>query len=169
MFSEELLELVKYTAVESFSADLWASKKNPDPVCPECISTSVIPHHDGYYWITMDTDNNCILRDSVQIRVIKDRTYFSPNILSINQDNNNDKFFLSGKNKAVKGLYLRIYDRWGNMIFNGGKFDLNDSNYGWDGLKNGFPVVNGVFVWQAALEYLDGYVQNITGDITVIR
>ena len=166
---DEILLQAEFTNSNEKTRFLWSGKNNPDPVCPECISTSVLPHNDGYYSITMNAGNDCILRDSVQIRVIKDRTYFSPNILSANQDNNNDKFYLSGKNKAVKGLFLRIYDRWGNIVFNGGEFDLNDSNYGWDGLKNGAPVINGVFVWQAALEYLDGFIQNITGDITVIQ
>ncbi|MBL0026546.1 MAG: gliding motility-associated C-terminal domain-containing protein [Saprospiraceae bacterium] len=148
---------------------LWSSEKNPEPKCPNCVNTSVIPHNDGYYILTMDAGKDCILKDSLLVRVLKDRSYFAANIISVNGDGNNDRFFLNGKNKAVRGLYLRIYDRWGNLVFNGGEFSFNDESYGWDGLKNGVPVNNGVFVWQAALEYLDGFIQIITGDITVIK
>jgi gliding motility-associated-like protein len=147
----------------------WSGINNPAPACPNCLTTTVIPHNDGYYILSMTTDGDCVLKDSIEVRVIKDRSIFSPNIISPNQDNKNDVFYLSGKNKAVKGLFLKIYDRWGNLVFNHDGFTLNDVSVGWDGKYNNAEVNNGVFTWYSAFEYLDGFILNLAGDVTVIK
>jgi gliding motility-associated-like protein len=159
----------EYTSSQENTKFLWEGKNNPPPECPTCIITNAIPHNTGYYVLTMNAGINCMLQDSVVIRVNKDRLYHYPNIMSVNNDAQNDKFFLSGKTRTVKGLYLRIYDRWGNKVFNTGEFQLNDPNSGWDGTFNGTHVKNGVYVWQAALQYIDGFIDYVAGDITVIR
>ena len=117
----------------------------------------------------MVNEDGCIVRDSVYIRVKKDRTIYTPNIISANGDNINDYFFLSGNSLAAEGIYLRVYDRWGNLVYISGKFPLNESSYGWDGTFKGKPVVNGVYVWVALLKYIDGFQQTFSGNVTVIR
>jgi len=159
----------QYTNVDDDVTFNWSSPNNPQVDCPDCQNTSVIPHFDGYYYLEMLNGDGCLVRDSVYIRVAKDRTIYSPNIISANGDNINDYFFLSGNTLAGEGLYLRIYDRWGNLVFVSGKFQLNESVDGWDGTFKGKAVVNGVFVWIAMMQYIDGFQQMLSGNITVIR
>lgn len=159
----------EYSNVDDDVVFDWTTEDNPDVDCKDCQNTTVVPHFDGYYFLEMLNGDGCIVRDSVYVRVAKDRTIYSPNIISANGDNINDYFFLTGNALAAKGLYLRIYDRWGNMVFVSGKFQLNESTDGWDGTFKGKAVVNGVYVWVAMMKYIDGYQQMLSGNVTVIR
>lgn len=159
----------EYTNVDDVVTFEWTNKNNPSVDCENCQNTFVVPYNDGYYFLSMVNDDGCIVYDSVYVRVVKDRTIFTPNIISANGDNINDYFFLSGNTLAAEGLYMRIYDRWGNLVFVSGKFQLNEFEYGWDGTFNGKPVVNGVYVWTALLQYIDGFQQILSGNVTVIR
>ncbi len=165
----EIMLKSEYTNVNDVVTFEWNNKNNPSVDCKDCQNTFVIPHNDGYYFLTMVNEDGCIVRDSVYIRVKKDRTIYTPNIISANGDNINDYFFLSGNSLAAEGIYLRVYDRWGNLVYISGKFPLNESSYGWDGTFKGKPVVNGVYVWVALLKYIDGFQQTFSGNVTVIR
>jgi hypothetical protein len=46
---------------------------------------------------------------------------------------------------------------------------LNDESVGWDGNFRGNPVNPAVFVWRAIVEFLDGAVEILSGDVTVKR
>lgn len=166
---DEIILKSQYTNVDDDVSFEWSAQNNPEVDCPDCQNTFVIPHFDGYYYLEMVNGDGCLVLDSVYIRVAKDRTIYSPNIISANGDNTNDYFFLSGNALAGEGLYLRIYDRWGNLVFISGKFQLNESIDGWDGNFKGKPVVNGVFVWIAMMQYIDGFQQMLSGNVTVIR
>jgi len=166
---DDILLKSEYSNVDDDVVFDWTTEDNPDVDCKDCQNTSVIPHFDGYYYLEMVNGDGCIVIDSVYVRVAKDRTIYSPNIISANGDNINDYFFLTGNSLAAKGLYLRVYDRWGNMVFVSGKFQLNESTDGWDGTFKGKAVVNGVYVWVAMMQYIDGYQQMLSGDVTVIR
>lgn len=166
---DEVSLTAEYTSSQENTKFLWESQNNPPPECPICVNTVTTPHNAGYYTLTMNAGPDCVLKDSLMLRVNKSRLYHYPNIMSANNDASNDKFFLSGKSRTVKGMHLRIYDRWGNKIYSTEEFELNDANVGWDGTLNGVYVNPGVYVWQAALQYIDGYIQNVAGDITVIR
>ena len=45
----------------------------------------------------------------------------------------------------------------------------NDPAYGWDGNYRGKPLNPGVFAWFAEVEYIDGFVEIIKGDVTLVR
>ncbi len=53
--------------------------------------------------------------------------YELPNVITLNGDGVND-FFKPIKNKYVKDIDLKMYNRWGNLVF-----ETNDSKIMWDG------------------------------------
>ncbi|SFE93942.1 gliding motility-associated C-terminal domain-containing protein, partial [Chitinophaga sp. CF118] len=60
---------------------------------------------------------------------------------------------------------LRIYNRWGEMIF-----ISKDSKTGWNGKYQGRLVENGTYVWMLSYKKLMGGIVNVVkGEITVIR
>jgi len=64
---------------------------------------------------------------------------------------------------------LAIFDRWGEEVFVQKNFQPNDDSFGWDGTFRGSPLTPAVFVWVAEVEFIDGEVEVIYGDVTVIR
>ena len=60
---------------------------------------------------------------------------------------------------------FKIYDRWGNMIF-----QTNEtSSEGWDGYRKGTPSPQSTFIWYIHLVYLNGEEIEMTGVVNLIR
>ncbi len=59
---------------------------------------------------------------------------------------------------------LVIYNRWGEMIF-----ISKDVNIGWDGYFKDKLAEQGVYIWKVKVKYANGKVENLAGDITLLR
>lgn len=147
----------------------WTTENNQAPNCTDCQSISARPLFSGYYTVEMVNGEGCKTSDKVYVRVIKDRVVFAPNIFTPSAGSSNNVFFLSGKSTGISGKFLKIYDRWGNLIFDSGQFELCKPVFGWDGNILGKPATQGVYTWIAELQYFDGYSHMVYGDITLLR
>jgi len=136
--------------------------------CLDCENPTVRPLFDQTYIATVTTQAGCVDQIEIVVRVNKERDVFAPNIFSPNGDGSNDVFFLTGTDFVMVNEF-NIYDRWGNLVYSTLSKRLGEANEGWKGTYNGKPVNPGVYVWYAEVEWLDGFVQNIAGDVTVIR
>ena len=89
-----------------------------------------------------------------------------PNAFTPDGDGTNEVFapVVSG---TVRAWELRIFDRWGEELFNS-----SEPHKGWDGTFNGTPVQDGVYVWQLGYKAVsdDGVKQEkLTGSVTLLR
>lgn len=142
--------------------------------CTDCLMPEVFPLGATTYTLTVTDVNGCTSSDEVQFLVNIVRPVFWPNIISANEDNNNDYFNIFG-GPAVDGIEnLKVYDRWGNLMYDGAP-QINSYTDGWDGTFNGQEVNPGVYAWLASIRFIDRDVngQNVVlgyaGDVTVIR
>jgi len=147
----------------------YSDTRKSEITCPHCAETEVTPYESSYFYLDVIDANGCLVTDSVYIRVKVERKVFAPNIISGNGDGVNETFYLSGGASIGEVLLMQIYDRWGNLVFENGHFDLNDPAEGWNGTFLGKPAETGVYTWIAQVRYLDDYEEFITGDITLIR
>lgn len=83
---------------------------------------------------------------------------FIPNVFSPNEDGRNDVFKPRGTEPFE--YELRIYDRWGNLVFSS-----TDIDTGWDGTFNGKPMNSAVFVYYI----LSGGSVIDKGNVTLLR
>lgn len=138
--------------------------------CPQCPDQIVRPFISTVYSIEVQALNGCKDRDDVAVRVDRRRQIYVANVFSPNEDGNNDILGVSAKPGAVTNiLYFRIYDRWGNEVYELQNFLPNNPTIGWDGTFNGEPMNPGVFVWSAEIEFIDGERILYKGDVTVVR
>jgi gliding motility-associated-like protein len=103
------------------------------------------------------------------LTVIVPRIIFIPNIFSPNGDGINEFFTISGRFNLTDINFLRIYDRWGNQLFEKLGLSPGEQSEGWDGNFNGEPMQPGVYVFVAELQYEDGYAETVSGNITLVR
>ncbi len=93
-----------------------------------------------------------------------------PNAFSPNNDGINDIFFAQGvfiqnlTGKASIDYQLRIYDRWGMLLF-----ETNDINKGWDGTYGGKPCELGVYVYDLRATGIDRHRFNYKGTLQLLR
>ncbi|PCH99184.1 MAG: hypothetical protein COB85_00555, partial [Bacteroidetes bacterium] len=66
--------------------------------------------------------------------------------------------------RYVIDFHMRIYNRWGELIFE--SFDID---IGWDGYYRGRLSPQDVYVWKIMLQFGDGTVVQKAGDLTLVR
>ena len=94
---------------------------------------------------------------------------FIPNVFSPNGDGTNDVFYISTNSEVEEVLTLRIFDRWGGLLFENSNFPPNDPALGWDGRSSGTFMQPGVYVYWANLRTVDGLEIVKIGDVTLVR
>ncbi len=138
--------------------------------CVDCYSPEAFPLKTTKYTLQVSDENGCSSTDDIIIEVKKNITITISNIFTPNSDGKNDYFYIQGKAKGIKEVSsFKIFDRWGELVFENGHFRINDPLYGWDGRFKGQRVNPGVYVYAAVIELLDNTTVKYSGDITVIR
>ena len=94
---------------------------------------------------------------------------FIPNIFSPNGDGINELFFVQSNAEITWVNVIRIYDRWGELIFSASDFAPNDPQHSWDGTLAGKPMNPAVYTYFAELQTVYGKTIFVTGDVTLIR
>ncbi len=107
-------------------------------------------------------------RDKVTVHVICNNTnVFIPNTFSPNGNGTNDIFYPRGS-----GLFtikaLRIYNRWGALIFQKHNLTPNDPTAGWDGTYKGKLLSSDVFIYQVDVVCSNGSILSYRGNVSLI-
>jgi gliding motility-associated-like protein len=91
----------------------------------------------GYFEVTLQvTSANGCFDEAVQtIHIGGFTAFYIPRAFTPNDDGLNDVFLPKATGLSPEGFEMRIYDRWGELIFSS-----NDWDKGWDGTINGKPV-----------------------------
>lgn len=169
--SIELGEEIQITPVVSDDQVLtyqWQALDGSSIGCPVCKTLIARPFNHTIYKLLVTDENGCTASDTVAVQVIPVRNIFAPTAFSPNNDGVNDVFYLQGKSDA-KILYLRIFDRWGNQVFQVQNGVLNDQTFGWDGKVNSKMVSNQAFIYVAELEFPDGVRKRLSGEVALIK
>lgn len=122
----------------------------------------------GEYLVWMVVDNGfCSDSAYTIINVIQDIAFYMPNAFSpFNEDGVNDVFGPSGIGAGLgdNTYSLRVYDRWGNLVF-----ESKDFNQGWDGKYNGNFVDPGVYTYFVEVQYADKLWRKFWGKVTLVE
>ncbi|MBK8564412.1 MAG: gliding motility-associated C-terminal domain-containing protein [Saprospiraceae bacterium] len=137
--------------------------------CADCLEPHASPNVTTTYYLWAQDENGCPVEGQIQVVVKKDRNIYAPNVFSPNGDGINDNFLLFSGSSVEAIRRLLIFDRWGGIVFEGAYLTLNEPAHGWDGTHRGLPVNSGVFAWFAEVEFVDGEVEVLKGDVTVVR
>lgn len=137
--------------------------------CTTCPDPTVTAVNEQAYVVKVTDEDGCMATDTMIIRVNKRRPIYIPNVFNPETGTfPNDWFTLFGGPAAEQVAILRIYDRWGSLIFEKTNFALNEPNLGWDGLYKGEKMF-GVFAYYASVRFVDQVEVKFEGDVTVVR
>jgi len=147
----------------------WAASDTPWLSCMDCPDPLVEQlEYERYFTVEVSDSAGCRAEDQVRVQVLKPRKVFVPTGFSPNGDGNNDVLQLHGQSNT-RVLSFAVYDRWGEQVYQGRDFFLNDPAQGWDGQFQGKPCDPGVFVWVLEVEYSDGVKDLYKGNTTLVR
>lgn len=138
--------------------------------CSDCYDPIAFPIETTTYTLQYMYGDDCVDTRVITIERLNSEVIV-PNIFSPNGDGSNDQFYVQLP-EGVTGLVkiMRVYDRWGNLMFDKKDIPANEPTAGWAGTLNGNFVVPGVFVYYLEVQ-IDGKpkVDKYSGDITVTR
>lgn len=134
----------------------------------DSVSTESSPAHnyqeDGTYTVMLITINVEGCADTVYqvLTVYPDFYFYFPNAFSPNGNGRNDVF--KGYGVGIKKYSMRIYDRWGEQLF-----ETTDINVGWDGTFKGGKCPSAVY---AVIFDVEGYhyeIKRYLGSVTIVK
>lgn len=128
--------------------------------CVVCSYTTASPPSDFRYIVTIEDENGCKATDDVLI--LFHPLVYVPNTFTPNGDEFNGIFKAKGGN--IKNFNLRIYNRWGQLIF-----ESDDINIGWDGTYKGELCQDGTYTWKIRYEDSGGNEHKPVGHINLLR
>ncbi|MCF8246789.1 MAG: gliding motility-associated C-terminal domain-containing protein [Saprospiraceae bacterium] len=138
--------------------------------CPGCMDQLIAPLFTTTYAVTVTGNNGCSDSDEVTVYVNRTRKVYVPSAFSPDGDGTNDVFMIFADHKSVKRVKsFLVFSRWGETVFQYFDFQPNDPTYGWDGTHRGGQLNPAVFVWFAEVEFTDGEVLLLEGDVNLIR
>jgi len=137
--------------------------------CQGCPVTNIKTFNDLIVTVKATDEFNCEAAGMLEIRVDKQRPMFFPNVFSPNYDGVNDKFTGYGTYVVKSIEYLRIFNRWGALVWEKNDFAPNDENLGWDGTFKGKEVNPDVYVYLAKVTFIDDATFVYKGSVTVVR
>ncbi|WP_160711551.1 PKD domain-containing protein [Chitinophaga solisilvae] len=137
--------------------------------CTDCLTPLVTPKADTRYRVTVMNQNGCTATDEILIKTVcNEGNVFIPNSFSPNGDGQNDIFYIRGRGMQTVRVF-RIYNRWGQLIFERGGFTADDPAFGWDGRFKGTLLNPDVFVYYTEIVCDKGEPVVMKGNITLIR
>ncbi len=135
--------------------------------CDTCLRPQASPVNNSSYLLTVISIDDCSTTDSINIIVDKVRDVFVPNAFSPNSDGYNDFFFINANKSVTLVKNIKVFSRWGELVYEADDLPPNENITGWDGTLNGKLMKPGVFLWVAELEFLDGELIQLSGDVTL--
>lgn len=160
----------RYTIQTDYSSDIvkWQWDPPTNLSCSDCPFPQTTPDQIITYSVTATNNYGCSSTDKITIRgLCSNETIFIPNTFSPNGDNHNDYFYPRGS-----GLYtiksMRIFNRWGQTVFERTNFPANDVSRGWNGKLKNVKQPSGVYIYFLEVICNNGTVMTFKGDVTLL-
>jgi len=160
--------------VENTQTNLtWYNESEVLCDAPDCFDLSVSPSTNSLYCVDIELVGGCVVTNCLAVESQFISILNVSNIFSPNGDGSNDNMVIQTNNPDMIANYVRIFDRWGNMVFNLETpwSPYADMNYpGWDGTYKGAGLNPGVYVY--VMEFIEepGATPEVrVGDVTIVK
>ncbi|MGQ0738691.1 MAG: PKD domain-containing protein [Bacteroidota bacterium] len=159
---------VQIPAVYSPNTVNWIWSPATGLSCVNCPTPDADPKFKTLYQVYFTDVNGCSNTGSILVFVIcKNANLFIPNTFSPNGDGSNDVFYPRGQGLERVKL-LRIFNRWGEVVFEKRDVPVNDPFAGWNGTFRGRQPMADVYIYQAEVFCENGEIIKLNGNIALI-
>ena len=147
----------------------WLWTPGTDLNCNICPLPQATVKKDITYVVNLTNIYGCQATDTINIKAFCENTQvFVPNVFTPDGDGINDVLMVRGKGiRTIK--YFRIFNRWGELIFEKSDFPPNVVSYGWDGKIRGVQGPPDVFVYIAEVICENGTPFFYKGNTSIIK
>ena len=137
--------------------------------CTRCPNPVANPQFTTKYVVNITDRYGCTAKGEVTVKVVcNGQNFFVPNTFSPNGDGSNDVFFPRGTG-LDRAKILRIFNRWGEIVFEKYDMPINSASAGWDGTAKGKKANADVYIYQLEIYCRNGELITYSGNVTLIR
>jgi gliding motility-associated-like protein len=137
--------------------------------CAACPSPMATPKMQTAYVVKVTNTWGCIAYDTVVLKLqCAVANVHIPNAFTPGGNGKNDVFYVKGSGVNVI-RHFRIYNRWGQLVFERNNIGIDDRSVGWDGKFKGQYVETGTYVYMAEMECITGEMFTFKGTVTIVR
>lgn len=147
----------------------WTPAKNLS--CTDCPAPYANPKLTTTYTVRVEDQYGCTNKADVTVTTVcNGLNYFLPNTFSPNGDGVNDIFAPRGIG-ITRVNSMRIFNRWGEMVFEKMNFVANDRTPGggWDGNFKGKPASADVYVYIVEFVCENAAIVPVKGNVALVR
>ncbi|MDZ7876360.1 MAG: gliding motility-associated C-terminal domain-containing protein [Saprospiraceae bacterium] len=122
----------------------------------------------GKYTVVVSDEKGCEVTADYTVQSNCD--LFIPNAFSPNGDGQNDYLSIFGNEADIeKILSFRIFNRWGNIVYNDPNIRLNDPTSGWNGKFQDRELPNDVFIYVIVAQMKKGEILEKKGEVLLTK
>ncbi|MFN5334348.1 MAG: PKD domain-containing protein, partial [Bacteroidota bacterium] len=146
---------------------LWTPPINLN--CSTCPEPTALIKNDIEYKLKVTNFFGCSGEDVMRIKVFCEETQvYIPNAFSPDGDGRNDVFMVRGKG-IMQVKSMRIFNRWGDLVFEKTNITPNDPAGGWDGRVRGANIGPDVFAYIVEVVCDNGVPYFYKGNVTLLK
>jgi gliding motility-associated-like protein len=147
----------------------WLWTPSTDLSCTTCPLPSATVKRDITYIVKGTTAFGCSASDTLTIKPFCDNVQaFVPNAFTPDGDGINDILMVRGSGIAQVKTF-RIFNRWGEVVFERGNFAPNNPASGWDGKVKGVVGQPDVYVYTLEVICENGVPYTYKGNVSVLK
>jgi len=137
--------------------------------CTDCPVPYANPQYTTTYNVQVEDRYGCTNSGDITIIVVCGKeNVFIPNTFSPNGDGRNEVFYPKGT-----GLFriksMRIFNRWGEIVFEKKEFAANDPSAGWNGIFKGKAASPDVYIYTMEILCENNAIIPFKGNVTLLR
>ncbi|MES2328656.1 MAG: PKD domain-containing protein [Bacteroidota bacterium] len=150
-------------------ASIWEWTPNADLSCKSCDLPIANIKNNITYIVKATTSHGCSATDTLAIKVFCEGTQvYIPNVFTPDGDGLNDILMVRAKGiRTVKSF--RIFNRWGEVVFERSNFVPNEKSNGWDGSVRGKKATPDVYVYTCEVVCENDISYTYKGNITLVK
>jgi gliding motility-associated-like protein len=157
------------TVVTNGPIHSWLWTPATDLSCATCALPSATIKKDVTYSVKVTTEYGCSASDTIAIKTFCNNAQaFVPNAFTPDGDGINDILMVRGSGIAQVKTF-RVFNRWGEVVFERGNFSPNNPTYGWDGKIKGVVGPPDVYVYTAEVICENGTSYTYKGNVSVLK
>ena len=137
--------------------------------CSDCLEPEISPLRTTTYTLQVIDEFGCTASASLDIEVSTNRQVYFPTAFSPDFDGINDIFTAYGGPATASISELKVFDRWGSLVYVGQNLPMGSETAGWDGRFRNEKLPVGTYTYLATIQFFDGVIQTYTGSILLIR
>lgn len=146
----------------------WESSSGDSLSCSDCAAPFVSPLKEALFSVTITDEYGCTADAVLRVKVKSAIPAFVPTAFSPDDNGINDVFFAQGP-PGIEVEYLRVFDRWGGLVFESRGGMVNDPAHGWNGKSKGRAMPQGMYIWTLGLRLADGSTREEWGEVLLLR